>query len=126
VADQRGSPMSGMQYRETLQPGPNTTWCPTATDKQNDGSCLGKLAYSAFEDTLSANPLTGHSEYTQTFWVATPEKTARYAAFSGPINIDAYQPKPSPSNSLTETQFVINVNGNTGMSPNGMPIRRCN
>jgi hypothetical protein len=126
VADQYGGEMLHMQYRETLQPGPNTTWCPGATTQQN-GQCVGQWVANWFEDQYSANPQTGHSEYTQTFWVATPESTQGYAAFYGQIpRIDAYQSSPSSSNSLVETQFIINLNGNTGMNSNGTPIRSCN
>jgi hypothetical protein len=132
VDDQYGGEMLHMRYRETLQPGPGTTWCPGATALQN-GLCVGLWVSNWFEDQLSANPGAGHQEYTQTFWVATPPNTPNFAAFYGQIpRIDAYQSSPSSSNSLDEIQFVITVNGNTGMGtlpkggPNGIPIRSCN
>ncbi|HMD69818.1 MAG TPA: PQQ-binding-like beta-propeller repeat protein [Bryobacteraceae bacterium] len=131
AVDQYGGAMANMRYQEQLQPAPGSP-CPGGTTQQG-GLCVGDWKIGSakddtdnFEDTLSANPQTGHSKYTQVFWVATPPNTSTYAAFYGQIQqIDAYQPSPSPSNSLDETQFVISVNGNTGLNANGVPIRRC-
>jgi hypothetical protein len=117
----------GMKIQERLKPAPGTP-CPGATTLQ-DGFCVGQWIQKddQFPDSLSANPQTGHSEFTQMFWVATPENTPGFAAFYGQIPfIDAYQASPSQATSLTETQNVISVNGNTGMKADGTPIRRCN
>jgi hypothetical protein len=126
VADQYKSRMDGgMQIQERLLPASDTP-CPKGTNWQS-GACVGDWINKddEFPDTLSANPGTGHSEYIQTFWVATPPSTPGYAPFYGQIQIDAYKPSPSGASSLTLTQFVVDVNGNTGMNPNGPPIRRC-
>jgi hypothetical protein len=114
--------MSAVKIQERLLPASGSP-CPNGTEPQN-GLCVGKSwANETFPDTLLANALTGNSEYTQTFWVATLPNRPGYAAFYGPIPVQVYQLEPSPSNSLIETQFVIKVNGNTGMNPNGTPQR---
>ena len=116
-----------MSYQEQLVPLAGSN-CPGATTPQQ-GLCIGQWIKDTneFEDTLSTNPLTGHTQYTQVFWLATPANTPYYAAFFGQIpKINAYQPTgPTSSTSLNETQFVITVNGNTGLNSNGVPIRRC-
>jgi hypothetical protein len=131
AVDQYGGALYHMIYQERLLPATGTP-CSTGTTPQN-GVCVGQpvggpAGPNEFEDTLVANPLTGHSEFTQMFWLTTPPNTPYYAAFYGQIQrIDAYQPGgPSPTNSLVETQFTIIVNGNTGLNPNGTPIRSCN
>jgi hypothetical protein len=131
AVDQYGGALYHMIYQERLLPATGTP-CSLGTTPQN-GVCMGALVGGAagpneFEDQLAANPLTGHSEYTQMFWLTTPPNTPNYAAFYGQIQrIDAYQPGgPSPTNSLVETQFVDSLNGNTGLNPNGTPIRSCN
>jgi hypothetical protein len=126
VADQYKQRMSGgMQIQERLLPGSDSP-CPNGTTWQG-GACvspwINKL--DEFADMLLANPGTGHSEYIQGFWVATPANRPGYAAFYGQIQIDAYKKNPSAATSLTETKFVIDVNGNTGMNASGTPIRRC-
>jgi hypothetical protein len=95
VEDQyRRKMLNGMQIQERLQPTAGTP-CPTGTSLQN-GLCVGAPVTNYFLDTLSANPQTGHSEFTQMFWVATPENMPGYEAFYGQIQrIDAYQP-PGP------------------------------
>ena len=123
VVDQYGRHMKNMRIQEKLIPATGTG-CPNATTWQN-GQCVGAWVTNYFADTLSAPPTTGHSEYTQIFWAATPENWPDYAAFYDQINIDAYQSSPSLTTSLIETQNVINVNGNTGMNSNGTPLRRC-
>ena len=122
VVSQYSMVMSDVKIQERLLPASSSS-CPNGTTAQN-GLCVGSWENRKFEDTLVASALTGHSEYTQTFWVATLPDRPGYAAFYGPIQVQVYQTTPSPSNSLIETQFVISVNGNTGMNPNGTP-RRC-
>jgi hypothetical protein len=100
--------------------------CPTGTTFQSGVCVANNWVPQDFLDQLSAPPMIGHSEYTQMFWVATMPNTQGYEAFYGQIKIDAYQPSPAFENSLNETLEVITVNGNTGMRPNGTPIRRCN
>ncbi len=99
--------------------------CPTGTTLEGD-LCVGAWVDQGgeFRDTLSAPPFLGYSQYTQMFWVATMPDTDNYEAFCDQIKIKAYQ-SPSLTNSLVESLSVINVNGNTGMKPNGTPIRRC-
>ncbi len=127
AVDQYNRPMYHMSYQEQLVPLAGSN-CPGATTPQQ-GLCIGQWIKDTneFEDTLSTNPLTGHTQYTQVFWLATPANTPYYAAFFGQIpKINAYQPTgPTSSTSLNETQFVITVNGNTGLNSNGVPIRRC-
>ncbi len=131
VNDQYQRQMPGMKIQEQLLPAKGTP-CALGTNPQG-GLCVGSWVTTGFFlDTLSANPQTGQSEYTQTFLVATPEGHGGYQAFYGPIPcIAAYQSCPSSSsspssNSLSENQFVISVNGNTGMKPDGVtPIRKC-
>jgi len=122
VVDQSKRRIRGMQIREKLIPATGSP-CPGAAPWQ-DGLCVGNWVANIFMDTLSAPPGTGHSEFTQMFWVATPLNWTG-PKFDGQVQIDAYKSSPSGATSLIETQFVISVNGNTGMYPNGTPMRRC-
>jgi hypothetical protein len=131
VRDQYQRQMPEMKIQEQLLPAQGTT-CAVGTTPQGS-LCVGSwITTGFFPDTLFANTMTRQTQYTQTFLVSTPEHHSGYQAFYGPIPcIAAYQSCPSSSNSpssnsLTETRFVINVNGNTGMKPDGVtPIRRC-
>jgi hypothetical protein len=125
VVDQADHEVYGVLIREELTR-INTKDCPIGTKEDGPGgACIGQYADHYFEDTLS--PLqSSQVTFDQKFRVATKENIPGLDAFFGLIQIGAFHPNgATTSNSLDETQRAISINGDTGLQPNGSPIRTC-